>query len=196
MALHTDTTAVATRVTVWDPLVRILHWTLALACIANLSVFRDADELHEYFGYAALAVITIRILWGVIGSQHARFRHFVPGPRRLLNYIVQLLRRREPRYLGHNPAGAVMMMMLGLLVVIAGLSGWMMGTDHFWGVEWVETLHETAANLILACALFHVMGALIESARHRENLILSMITGRKRAPEGSDVFYAPPARRG
>lgn len=196
MAPSKGIAAAASRVQVWDPLVRILHWTLALACIANLSVLRDANELHEYIGYAALAAVAIRILWGVIGSQHACFGDFIPGPRRLLSYCTQLLRGREPRYLGHNPAGAVMMMMLVLLVVIASLSGWMMGTDRFWGVEWVETLHETAANLILASTVLHVMGAVVESIRHRENLILSMITGCKRAPEGSDVFHAPAARRG
>lgn len=195
MALRTGAIAVATNVPVWDPLVRILHWTLALACIANLSLLRDADELHEYAGYAALAAVAIRILWGVIGSRHARFEDFIPGPRRLVSYCAQLLRGREPRYLGHNPAGAFMMMLLILLVVMTGLSGWMMGTDRFWGVEWVETLHETAANLILACAVLHVIGAVVESVRHRENLILSMITGRKRAPKGSDVFHAPAARR-
>jgi cytochrome b len=191
MALRTGTATVPTMVKVWDPLVRILHWTLALACIANLSVLRDADESHEYVGYAALAAVAIRILWGVIGSQHARFGDFIPGPRRLVSYCGELMRGREPRYLGHNPAGAVMMMLLVFLVAIVGLSGWMMGTDRFWGVEWVETLHEMAANLIFACAVLHVMGAVVESVRHRENLILSMITGRKRAPNGSDVIHAP-----
>lgn len=193
---HSAKAQSAKQVQVWDPLLRVLHWTLALACIANLSVLREADDLHEYVGYAAFAAVMIRLVWGLIGSPHARFGDFVPGPRRFFAYCSQLLRGKEPRYLGHNPAGAAMMMLLLMLVATCGMTGWMMGTDRFWGVEWVETLHEVAANVIIACVLLHVGGAVIESIRHRENLILSMITGRKRPATGNDVVHAPAARRG
>ena len=183
------------RVRVWDPLLRILHWTLAVTCIANLSVLREADELHEYAGYAAFAAVMIRLLWGVIGSRHARFGDFIASPRAFIVYCGQLLQGKEPRYLGHNPAGGAMMILLLLLVAVCGATGWMMGTDRFWGVEWVETLHVVTANVIMACVIIHVAGALIESVRHRENLILSMITGRKRPAVDTDVVHAPAARR-
>ena len=67
----------------------------------------------------------------------------------------------------------------------------MMGLDAFWGLRWVETLHETLANTILVMAILHVLAALIESWRHRENLVLAMVTGLKRAPRGNDVHHAP-----
>jgi cytochrome b len=186
-----QTSGPAQRVVVWDPLVRIVHWLVALGCIANLTVLEDADEVHEYVGYAVLVAVLVRLVWGVFGSHHARYSDFVATPRELFIYIRMMLRGREPRYLGHNPAGAVMMTFLIVLVIVCAVSGWMMGLDRFWGELWVQLVHEWTANLILLGALLHVAGAIVESYRHRENLILSMITGRKRAPAGSDVCNAP-----
>lgn len=181
------------RVKVWDPVVRLFHWTLALGCLANLTVLRDAETLHRYVGYAVGGALAVRLLWGAFGSRHARFADFVPGPRRLAGYLKALLRAREPRYLGHNPAGAVMMLALMLLAATCAVTGWMMGLDAFWGDRRVETVHEAAANLILAMAVLHVAAALVESWRHRENLIGAMITGWKRAPAGDDVDHAAAA---
>lgn len=181
------------RVKVWDPVVRLFHWTVALGCIANLTVLRELKSAHRYVGYVILAAVAIRLVWGVVGSRHARFADFAPSPRRLLDYLSALVRGREPRYVGHNPAGAVMMLALIGMVGACGVTGWMMGLDAFWGVGWVEALHEGAANAILVLAVVHVLAALVESWRHRENLILSMMTGLKRAPQGNDVCHAPAA---
>jgi cytochrome b len=184
------------QVSVWDPLVRTAHWIVALGCIANLSFLRHADELHEWVGYAALASVLTRIVWGFVGRGHAHFRDFVPSPRSLIAYAAQLLRRREPRYLGHNPAGAAMMIVLMMLVVVCGITGWMLGLDAFWGDSDVEAVHVLAADAIMVLAVIHVAGAVVESIRHRENLVVSMITGRKRAPSGSDICHLDhPARR-
>lgn len=179
------------RVKVWDPVVRLFHWTVALGCIANLTVLREIKSVHRYVGYVILAAVAVRLIWGFVGTRHARFSDFTPSPTRLLGYLKALVRREEPRYVGHNPAGALMMFALIGLVTACGITGWMMGLDAFWGVGWVETLHEGAANLILAMAILHVLAALIESWRHRENLVLAMVTGLKRAPEGNDVCHAP-----
>ena len=179
------------RVKVWDPVIRLFHWTVALGCIANLTLLREVKSVHRYVGYAILAAVAIRLVWGFIGTPHARFSDFTPSPARLLGYLKALARRQEPRYVGHNPAGAVMMFALIGLVTACGITGWMMGLDAFWGVGWVETLHEGAANIILVMAILHVLAALMESWRHRENLVLAMVTGLKRAPKGSDVCHAP-----
>lgn len=181
------------RVKVWDPIVRLFHWTVALGCIANLTVLREVKSVHRYVGYAILSAIAIRLVWGLIGTRHARFSDFVPSPDRLLGYMQALVRRQEPRYVGHNPAGAVMMLTLIGLVTGCGATGWMMGLDAFWGARWVEMLHESTANMILVMAIFHVLAAIVESWRHRENLVLAMVTGTKRAPEGNDVCHAPAA---
>lgn len=179
------------RVLVWDPLVRTLHWLMALGCLCNLSILSDAGDVHDWVGYVVLGGVIARLVWGFAGSQHARFSDFVPGPSQLLSYCRSLLRRQEPRYIGHNPAGAMMIVALICVVLICGITGWMMGLDQFWGETWVENIHEGSANLILALSVLHVGGATVESIRHRENLILSMVTGRKRAPAGSDVYHRP-----
>lgn len=184
---------------VWDPIVRLFHWTIVLGYGINMWATEDGSDAHQIIGYAVLAAIAIRLAWGIIGSRHARFSDFVPGPSRLTGYLRQLAKRREPRYIGHNPAGAIMMLVLIALLLSVGLTGWMMTLDAYWGEEWLEELHETLANAIWPLAGLHVLAAVIESFRHRENLIKSMITGRKRAPSGTDVDlsrHAPDSDRG
>lgn len=189
-------TVLPTRVQVWDPLLRLFHWTLALGCIANLTILREAEAAHEIVGYVILGALGFRLLWGLVGPRHARFGDFIPGPKRLAAYLAALVRGQEPRYLGHNPAGAVMMLVLMNLAAVCGLTGWAMGLDAFWGEEGLEEIHEAAANVILIMAGLHVLAALIESWRHRENLILAMVTGFKRPARGTDVDHAAAARRG
>ncbi|MBS9476923.1 cytochrome b/b6 domain-containing protein [Ancylobacter radicis] len=167
-------------VMVWDPVVRIFHWTVVAGCLLNLFVVEDSEALHEIIGYMVAAALVVRVIWGFIGTHYARFAEFVPGPRRLTWYLSALAKGREPRMLGHNPAGAAMMLALMALLAATCVSGWMMGLDTFWGEEWLEETHEWLANSIMVLALLHAGAALIESRRHRENLVLSMITGRKR----------------
>jgi cytochrome b len=180
-------------VKVWDPVVRILHWTMALGVIANLTLLREIKELHNIVGYVVLGALTVRILWGFVGTRHALFGDFVPRPGTLIGYLKAMLARREPRYIGHNPAGSVMIIGLLILLAMLGVSGWMMSLDRYWGVAWVETLHETIANVVMVAAILHVVAAIFESMRHHENLPWSMITGYKRAASGTDVDHAPPA---
>ncbi len=181
------------RVRVWDPIVRIFHWTVAGGVIANLTFLRHAETPHIYVGYAIIAALIVRLGWGFITRGHARFANFVPGPRRLVGYFGAMLGKREPRFVGHNPAGAAMIVLLLLLLATVGTTGWMMGLDAFWGVAWVETLHEVAANILIGAVALHVIGAIVESIRHHENLPLAMITGYKRAAEGTDIDNAPVA---
>lgn len=180
------------RIKVWDPVVRLFHWGLALGCIANLTVLREARAVHRYVGYALLAAIAVRLFWGFVGTQHARFKDFAPSPRGLRSYLAGLVRGQEPRHVGHNPAGALMMLALMGLVAACGVTGWMMGLDAFWGEPWLEATHEIVANIILAMAILHVLAAALESWRHRENLVMSMVTGWKRAASGTDVDHASP----
>jgi cytochrome b len=167
-------------VQVWDPVVRIFHWTVVTGCVLNLWILEDGETAHEIVGYVVAAALAIRIVWGFVGTTYARFAQFVPGPRRLADYMAALARGREPRMLGHNPAGAVMMLALMVLLAAVSVSGYMMEMDAFWGEDWVEELHETLADAIIPLAGLHAIAAIFESWRHRENLVWSMITGRKR----------------
>lgn len=184
------------RIRVWDPVVRLFHWTVAGGVVANLTFLEHQRTWHTYVGYVVVAAVAVRLAWGLFARGHARFSSFVPGPRAFAGYARALIARRDPRYLGHNPAGAAMAVLLVLLILVLGTTGYMMGADRFWGVGWVEGVHKLAANAILAASLVHVAGAIIESVRHRENLVLSMISGTKRAATGTDIDHAPAARRG
>ena len=176
----------AAGVPVWDPLVRVLHWTLAFAVIVAYATGDDGGKWHERIGYVALAAATLRILWGFAGTVHARFAGFVPGPSRLADYVRALVAGREPRYLGHNPlGGAWIVLMLGL-VLAAGGTGWTLSLLGEEGHHWLEELHEGVSGTLLAAAAVHVAGVAWESLRHGENLVRAMLTGRKRAPEPGD----------
>ena len=167
-------------VKVWDPLVRVFHWSLAGGIAAAWITGDEWDRAHEWIGYGIAALLVVRVVWGFVGSEYARFAQFVKGPRETLAYLGRILRGRAERHLGHNPAGAAMI--LALLASIAGtaLSGWMMTLDAFWGAEWLEELHEALANAILVLAAFHVLGVIHASLSHGENLVRAMLTGRKR----------------
>jgi cytochrome b len=169
-------------VRVWDPFVRLFHWgTVALFATAFLS--SDSQWLHQPAGYISLGLVLLRLVWGLVGSRHARFSDFVTHPRTVLAYLQDLRHGRARRYLGHNPAGGAMVVVLLAMLVIVGVSGWMTTTDMFFGVSWVDHLHHRAAHLLLILVGLHLAGVVISSLLHRENLIRAMVTGRKALPE-------------
>ena len=174
-------------VKVWDPLIRVFHWSLVLSfAVAWLSA-DEWDDLHIWAGYAAAALVALRVLWGLLGPRYARFQWFVRSPATVLSYLSDLLHGREKRYLGHNPAGGAMIVAMILVLIGVSLTGWMYTIDAFWGVEWVEDAHEILANLLLALVGFHIVGVVVTGLRHHENLVWAMITGRKRVGESHDV---------
>ena len=175
------------RVPVWDPLVRLGHWTLVASVIAAWLTREGQHERHEWIGYVALAVIVVRIVWGLAGPRYARFAQFVRGVAATLYYARAVLARREPRHLGHNPLGAWMIVALLISVLGTCLTGVLFTTDRFWGVEWVEELHQAFAVAVLVLAGVHVAGVIAASLRHREDLVGAMVHGRKRAPRADDV---------
>lgn len=172
--------AAAVDIPVWDPLVRLFHWSVAAACLADLFLLDSGRWVHRWVGYFVAGAVLVRIAWGFVGPRHARFTDFVPGPARLAAYVRALRRGEEPRHLGHNPLGALMILAFLVLLLAICLTGWMQGTDRYFGIDWVEDLHELLSNLLIAAVLVHVAGAIVASFRHHENLVLAMITGRKR----------------
>jgi cytochrome b len=172
---------------VWDPLVRVFHWGLVASFAVAWLTADEIQSVHEWAGYAAAALIAFRLVYGLVGPHYARFSQFLRGPRTTLDYAADVVKRRERRYLGHNPLGAVMVIaLIATMAAIAG-TGYMMTTDAFWGVEWVEEVHAFLANLMLGLVGLHVFGVIFASLAHHENLVRAMITGRKRAAETGDV---------
>lgn len=172
---------------VWDPFVRVFHWglvaTFALAWIAG----DNWKLLHIWAGYAAAGLIAMRLVWGAFGSHYARFSQFTRSPLVVAGYVRDVATGREARYLGHNPAGGAMI--LALLAALIGLcvSGWLLTTDALWGSVLMENIHVALANLALVLVGLHIAGVTLASLRHHENLVRSMFTGNKRAPEPGDV---------
>jgi cytochrome b len=166
-------------VPVWDRFVRLFHWSMVgVVAIAFLST-DDARWLHESAGYAVLALIAARIVWGIVGTRHALFVSFIAGPRAVMRYLRLLRDGCAPRYLGHNPAGGAMIVALLMLLAIVSGSGWLSETDAFFGVPWIDHLHHYSAHLLLALVGLHLAGVIVSSWLHRENLVLAMLTGRK-----------------
>lgn len=169
------------QVKVWDLFVRLYHWSQAALIAAAWITAGEVKWLHERIGYAIMVLVVLRILWGLVGPRHARFTDFLRSPRAVLAYLADLLRGRARRYLGHNPAGGAMIVALLAAILGTGMTGWLLTTDAWFGSDGMEELHESLAELILVLVALHVAGVIFESLRHRENLVRSMITGRKRA---------------
>jgi len=170
---------VTEKITVWDPLVRVLHWSLVAGITVAWVTYNGPAKLHDGAGYAVLIVIAVRLVWGIAGPKFARFRSFVRGPSATLDYAKSVGRGTEARHLGHNPLGGWMIIALLLCAAAAGLSGWLLTTDAFWGIAWMEAIHDALANLLLALIALHVTGVIFTSIRQQENLVRSMIDGQK-----------------
>jgi cytochrome b len=168
-------------VKVWDPFVRVFHWSLAGLFFLAYATGDESENVHIAAGYAIAGLLALRIVWGFVGSRHARFNDFVRSPGTVLAYLRDVMLLRAPRYVGHNPAGGAMV--VALIAMLSGtcITGYMMTTAAYWGSQVLEEVHEAFANLSIGLVAFHVLGVLVASVEHRENLVRAMVTGRKRA---------------
>ena len=167
------------RILIWDVPTRVFHWLLA-GTFAGSWLTGDSErwrDIHLLLGYSFAGLIAFRVVWGLVGTRYARFRSFLFRPGEVLTYARSLLSRSPRHYLGHNPLGSIVIfLMLGLGIVTAA-SGWAYYAEV--GGEWLEELHEGAAATMLALVFVHLAGVVVSSLLHRENLVRSMITGRK-----------------
>lgn len=180
---------------VWDPLVRIFHWSLASAFFIAYITEDDFMTVHEYAGYAVLSLIGIRLIWGIVGTKYARFSNFVTSPKTTIKYIKSIFAFNAERHIGHNPAGGAMIIALLVSLTLTATTGML-----YYGIEdqsglaarfvsaWpsflndpLEEIHEFFANLSMFLVIAHVAGVLIAAIQHGENLIASMWHGRKQA---------------
>ncbi len=165
---------------VWDRFVRVFHWS-TVALFASVYLSSDQQSIHQPLAYVLLVLVLARIVWGFIGSRHARFADFVYHPSAIRAYLRDLRQGRARRYLGHNPAGGAMVVAILILLVLVIFSGWLSETNRFFGVPWVDHLHHISAHLLMLMVLVHVAGVVVSSVLHRENLVRAMLTGRKSA---------------
>lgn len=175
---------------VWDPLVRVFHWSLALFFTVAYLSEGDFETLHFYMGYGVSALIAFRLLWGIVGPKYARFTNFVTGKEKVVRYLKSLLTGKAEHYVGHNPAGGLMVIALllmlaltcffGMTLIAIDDAGPLAGTFvASFNEDLVKELHEFFANSTLALVFIHLAGVVVSSLLHRENLIRAMITGVK-----------------
>ena len=188
---------------VWDPLVRLTHWTIATAVLLNGLVVDDASLAHIWIGYAALAFLALRLVWGVIGTEEARFSSFPPSLSAAAGHIGDLFMGKRREYRSHNPLGALMVYALWGTLLVVSVTGVLLESAPFPafehsgyaseayehedndGAEVIEDIHEGAANLLLLLAALHVGGVALESHLSGVNLVRSMVTGIR--PRRKDV---------
>lgn len=185
-----DTTPQEIRV--WDPALRLFHWSLAAAFAVAYFTEDELQFLHINAGYLIGGLLVFRVLWGLIGPRHARFRDFLYRPAEVVTYLRQAVRLQAPRFIGHNPAGGAMILALLIaltLTVVTGIA--LYGTTDFAGplagmlrgelvADLLKGVHEVGANLTLLLVVLHLGGVIFSSLEHGENLAKAMVTGRKR----------------
>ena len=178
-------------VKVWDPFVRIFHWSLVLLFLIAFMTEDDSLNLHVLVGYAISLLIGFRLFWGWVGPHRARFLTFVKSPAVTIDYLRKMVSFRVPHYLGHNPVGAVMVIALllsialvsftGMIIIASEGHGPLSGTFFSsWQYESMEDVHEFFANLTLLMVIAHIFGVIFSSYLEGENLVKAMVTGQKK----------------
>lgn len=177
---------------VWDPAVRIFHWSLVAAFIIAYVSEDDFMTIHAYAGYIIIGLLIFRVVWGFIGTRHARFSDFVSPPNEILAYLKEMVALKAKHYLGHNPAGGAMIIALLMSLFITTLTGlcvygiegsgpfvgWLSGAGEF-AKDALEEVHEFFANFTLLLICIHVAGVILSGIVHAENLVRAMFTGIK-----------------
>lgn len=170
------------KVLVWDLPTRAFHWLLALS-FAGAWITAESErwrDVHVLLGDTVLGLIAFRLLWGLAGTRYARFTSFALAPRAVFDYLKSLATFKPRHYLGHNPAGSWAILALLALLATTAATGW--ATYAEIGPQWLEELHEGAANATAALVLVHIAAVFTSSLLHRENLAGAMVSGYKSGP--------------
>lgn len=164
---------------VWDMPVRVFHWLLVI-CFAGAWLTSESERLqmiHYAFGYCTCLLILVRLVWGLVGTRYALFSQFLKSPKAVLEHFLAMLRGHPHHDVGHNPAGGLVMFALMLLILMIGLSGYLSVKEFL--SNFISEAHEAVASLALAVVILHVAAAIVMSLLERQNLVKSMVNGKK-----------------
>jgi cytochrome b len=178
------------KILIWDVPTRVFHWLL-VSSFAGAFYIADSEryrDIHVKLGYVFLGLIAFRLFWGFVGTRYARFSSFMFKPGEVVAYLVTLIKRKPADYLGHNPAGSLAIWLLLLLGISSGVTGVMALKDI--GGDIVVEWHDLVSEGMLAIVAIHVLGVIVSSVMHRENLVRSMITGFKKGEQDQGIHYA------
>lgn len=176
-----------TKILVWDAPVRVFHWLLVFS-FAGAYLTAESERwrlIHVTLGYTMGGLVAFRIVWGLIGTRYARFSSFVSGLTAVKHYVVGLIAAKPEHHVGHNPAGAVAIVLLLFSSIVIVVTGWGVYNDA--GGKIVEELHELSSNFMLLIVIVHVAGVIVSSWLHRENLVRAMVTGKKMAEASQGI---------
>ena len=176
---------------VWDPVVRGFHWATVLLCVLNLFILEEGARNHRYAGYALAGLLALRIVWGFIGSYHARFAQWLPTPTGVITYLKETIKGRHPYYAGHNPLGSLMILLLLTCLVGTAASGIMTEYGPLSGTHPMEEIHEFFAKGLQVAIFVHVLAVIALDRLVRGDLVRAMITGKKRVPADTRVVDRP-----
>ncbi|MBU3600988.1 cytochrome b/b6 domain-containing protein [Polynucleobacter sp. AM-25C3] len=174
---------------VWDMPVRVFHWLLVI-CFAGAWLTSESERLqmiHYAFGYTSCLLILIRLVWGVIGTRYARFTQFLKGPKAVLGHFMAMLRGHPHHDVGHNPAGGLVMVALMLLILVIGVSGYL-SVKELLG-DFAGEIHESVASLALGVVILHILAAIVMSLMEKQNLVKSMVDGKKQGMPEQGIRY-------
>lgn len=177
-------------VLIWDAPVRLFHWLMVL-CFAGAWLSAESERwrlVHVTLGYTLAGLVAWRVVWGFVGTRHARFADFVRGPAAVGRYLASLLSGHPEPHAGHNPAGAIAIAALLVLAAMVAASGFAIDAGN--APHWLEEVHEGLASAMLAVAAVHVAGVAAGSWLHHENLVAAMIRGTKHAPPAEAISRA------
>jgi len=173
---------------IWDPLLRLFHWSLVISFAVAWISSDNAGMIHHWAGYAAAAIVGVRLIWGLVGPHYARFSQFVKRPQTVIDYMKDMRDGREKRYVGHNPAGGAMVIALLLTLLATAGTGWLLTWPQYSSHDGLmSNIHGGIANILMTLVLVHLGGVFLASWRHKENLARAMVTGDKRAAEPGDI---------
>ncbi|MFZ4856632.1 MAG: cytochrome b/b6 domain-containing protein [Desulfuromonadaceae bacterium] len=178
-------------VLVWDMPIRLFHWLLAACCIASLALAFGSPEQsrafdwHMLIGLFLVPLLIFRLLWGFTGTTYSRFRSFIYSPIKAVAYLVSMIKGNSERHIGHNPAAGYAI--LAMLVLVPGcvVSGLLIPNSKIF-----EELHEIVSFILLGIIGAHFLGILFHTFVHKENVVLSMLTGMKTTKDGMGIRSA------
>lgn len=178
-------------VLVWDMPIRLFHWLLAACCIASFALafaspeHSRAFDWHMLIGLFLVPLIIFRLLWGFTGTTYSRFRSFIYSPIKAVAYLVSMIKGNSERHIGHNPAASYAI--LAMLVLAPGcvVSGILIPNGKIF-----QELHEIVSFILLGIIGAHFLGILFHTFVHKENVVLSMLTGRKMSDDCGDIRSA------
>ena len=172
---------------IWDPLLRVFHWTLVAGFAANALLLEDDGSAHQVVGYIILGLLVFRLAWGFVGSRYARFSSFIPTARAVRGQISDMATGRARVHLGHTPLGALMIWNIIATLLAISATGYLLTISAYSGAEWVEEAHEALVIWAEISVVAHILAVIWESLRTGVNLPRAMVTGVKTVPAKATI---------